>query len=143
MGCPPSKIPGKHTKRPIYRAFIIFSSSQKSNRKCKFPILYFVFWTFILYHHSMLGQEFCPSSFSVLSLQFVLPPVPPPPIFCHFSYIKPIHTNLILQSFKRLSNATIKRPPNKPHRRINAHIQRIYPHTNKKGHTRKRAALHA
>ena len=85
----------------------------------------------------------------VLSLQFfkIVPPLCPStcPPTSYFSSILPLGTgtrtfpdpppsNAIRTPFKRGRNI-------KPTDALNAHTQRIYPHINKKGHTRKRAAL--
>lgn len=85
----------------------------------------------------------------VLSLQFfkIVPPLcpstcPPTPYFSPIlppgngtrTFPDPPPSNAIRTPFKRGRNI-------KPTDALNAHIQRIYPHTNKKGHTRKRAAL--
>ena len=85
----------------------------------------------------------------VLSLQFfkIVPPLCPStcPPTSYFSPISPPGngtrtlldsppSNAIRTPFKRGRNI-------KPTDALNARRQRIYPHTNKKGHTRKRAAL--
>ena len=85
----------------------------------------------------------------VLSLQFfkIVPPLCPStcPPTSYFSSISPPGTGTRTFPDPSPSNALrtpFKRGRNiKPTDALNANIQRIYPHTNKKGHTRKRAAL--
>lgn len=85
----------------------------------------------------------------VLSLHFfkIVPPLCPstcPPTSYFSSILVPgSETRTLLDSPPSNTIRTpFKRGRNiKPTDALNAHIQRIYPHTNKKGHTRKRAAL--
>lgn len=134
----------KHVKLPFYEGSRQITPPKKLHEKGQFPTLYSVFWLVAPPSHGMRGQEFCPSSFSKLSLHFVLPPVLPPPIFRQFhppgtgtrTFPDPSPSNALRTPFKRGRDI-------KPTDALNAHIQRIYPHTNKKGHTRKRAALYS
>lgn len=85
----------------------------------------------------------------VLSLQFfkIVPPLCPstcPPTSYFSSILVPgSETRTLLDSPPSNAFRTpFKRGRNiKPTDALNVHRQRIYPHTNKKGHTRKRAAL--
>ena len=115
---------------------------KKLHEKGRFPTLYSVFW--------LVAPPLTRYAWArVLSLQFfkIVPPLCPstcPPTSYFSSILVPgSETRTLLDSPPSNAFRTpFKRGRNiKPTDALNVHRQRIYPHTNKKGHTRKRAAL--
>jgi hypothetical protein len=108
-GCSPHPDkPSEHQKPSIYGALRQITPPKKLHKKGQFPTLYSVFWLVAPPSHGMRGQEFCPSSFSKLSLHFVLPPVLPPPIIRPFYTQGPKHglfrTHRLLMPSEHRSN---------------------------------------